>query len=80
MSLLKNYGEAKSIELISTFFKMNDQWFQKRRHSPDCLNQNINAVVVFAATGKAVTQKQARLTETLDNNARVMGQFLDGPS
>lgn len=50
-------------ELVFAYLAMNDQWFIQRKHSLPVLEQDLNKVAVFAATGKFTTRAEARAAE-----------------
>lgn len=56
-TLLRDYGEEKSIKLLEAYLSMPDAWFVTKRHDVGTLMQNVNVVSHFMETRRTVTRR-----------------------
>lgn len=68
--IAKRIAEGLSLEriksLIEAYFEMRDPWFVTKRHDLVTFEQNMNAVVIYADTGKTISKTQINQMEKQD--------------
>lgn len=69
--LVKNLGAKRACELVEAYLEMNDSWFVQNRHDLPTLEAKIQAVVIYADTGKTITQGELRQADKAQTNHNV---------
>lgn len=62
--LSANLGHEVAVGLLESYFAMPDSWFLTKRHDVQSLMSNLAKVQHFAGTGKTVTSRDAKASET----------------
>lgn len=57
--LLRDFGENRAKALIEAYLQMPDSWFVTKRHDVFTLRANLNAVGLFADSGKMISRREA---------------------
>lgn len=70
--LHKDFGLEQAKLYLEAYLRIKEQWYVKKRHSLDQLENNLNAVEQFISNGKIITSKTAQQIETDQYNQAAM--------
>jgi hypothetical protein len=76
--VVKDLGEARTLELLEAYFAMPDAFFKTRKHDVATFHANLAKITAFADTGEFTTRTQANQFDRTASNASLIERIRRG--